>query len=57
MTVSVDTVSVTLGIEAKVAEKSASDFPANILAGSPISFFVKSLNLEYYGLRYVSIIK
>jgi len=42
MTVSVDTVSVTLGIEAKVAEKSASDFPANILAGSPISFFVKS---------------
>jgi hypothetical protein len=43
MTVSVDTVSVTLGIETRVAEKSASEFPANILAGTPISFFVKPL--------------
>ena len=43
MTVSIDTVSVTLEIETRVAEKSASEFPANILAGTPISFFVTPL--------------
>lgn len=41
MTISVASVAVTVGINTRNADKTAADFPANILAGEPITTFIK----------------